>query len=57
MGVDRANGEAGHWFNAYYDGNKVYALDAQTGQILGWPPNMDIPGSPVTNWDYGVPKK
>jgi hypothetical protein len=56
VGVDRAGGVAGHWFNAYYDGKNVYAIDGQTGQILGWPPNMDAPGYPVTNWDYGVPK-
>ncbi|TEA08427.1 toxin glutamine deamidase domain-containing protein [Mycobacteroides salmoniphilum] len=55
IGVDRA-GEAGHWFNAYYDGSKVWAVDGQTNQILGWPPNMDLPGHPVTNWDMGVPK-
>jgi Papain fold toxin 1, glutamine deamidase len=56
VGVDRAGGVAGHWFNAYYDGHKVYAIDARTGQILDWPPNMDMPGYPVTNWDMGVPK-
>ncbi len=56
VGVDRAGGVAGHWFNAYYDGKNVYAIDGQTGQILGWPPNMDAPGYPVTNWDYGVTK-
>lgn len=55
VGVDRA-GAAGHWFNAYYDGTKVYAVDGQTGQILGWPPNMDFPGHPVTRWDMGVQK-
>ncbi len=56
IGVDRANGFAGHWFNAYYDGSRVYAVDGQTGQILGWPPNMDFPNGPVTAWDMGVPK-
>ena len=56
IGVDRANGFAGHWFNAYYDGSRVYAVDGQTGQILGWPPNMDFPNAPVTAWDMGVPK-
>jgi Papain fold toxin 1, glutamine deamidase len=55
IGVDRA-GAPGHWFNAYYDGNNVYAIDGQTGQILGWPPAMDMAGHPVTNWDYGVRK-
>ncbi|SHR63983.1 Uncharacterised protein [Mycobacteroides abscessus subsp. massiliense] len=56
IGVDRGNGFAGHWFNAYYDGAKVYAVDGQTGQVVGWPPHMDVPGGPVTNWDMGVPK-
>ncbi|MFL0292789.1 toxin glutamine deamidase domain-containing protein [Mycobacterium sp. SMC-18] len=56
VGVDRAGGVAGHWFNAYYDGKNVYAIDGQTGQVLGWPPNMDFPGYPVTNWDMGVRK-
>lgn len=55
IGVDRA-GAAGHWFNAYYDGTKVYAVDGQTGEIVGWPPNMDFPGRPVTQWDMGVQK-
>ncbi|MDT5066548.1 MAG: hypothetical protein QOK02_2703, partial [Mycobacterium sp.] len=54
VGVDRANGFAGHWFNAYYDGRNVYAIDGQTGEVLGWPPDMDLPQAPVTNWDMGV---
>lgn len=29
----------GHWFNAYYDGHSIRTLDAQTGQIYGWPPD------------------
>nr|WP_199345559.1 toxin glutamine deamidase domain-containing protein [Mycobacteroides chelonae] len=57
VGVDRAGDMAGHWFNAYYDGKKVWAVDGQTNEILGWPPDMDIPGHPVTNWDMGVPKE
>lgn len=28
---------AGHWFNAFYDGQKIYTLDGQLGQILEWP--------------------
>lgn len=55
IGVDRA-GAAGHWFNAYYDGTKVYAVDGQTGDVVGWPPNMDFPGHPVMQWDMGVQK-
>lgn len=57
VGVDRAGDMAGHWFNAYYDGKNVWAVDGQTNEILGWPPDMDIPGHPVTHWDMGVPKK
>ena len=30
--------QAGHWFNAYYDGNKVYTIDGQSGQVFDeWP--------------------
>jgi hypothetical protein len=29
--------QAGHWFNAFYDGNKVYTIDGQSGQIYDWP--------------------
>lgn len=36
IGIDRSEGP-GHWFNAYYDGEKVYALDGQTGTTEGWP--------------------
>ena len=56
VGVDRGNGFAGHWFNAYFDGTRVYAVDGQTGQIVGWPPDMDLPNGPVIAWDMGVPK-
>ena len=28
---------AGHWFNAYYDGEKIYTLDGQSGDVLDWP--------------------
>lgn len=27
----------GHWFNAYYDGKKVYCLDGQSGDVFDWP--------------------
>nr|WP_050549054.1 toxin glutamine deamidase domain-containing protein [Mycobacteroides abscessus] len=57
VGVDRSGDMAGHWFNAYYDGKNVYAIDGQTNEIIGWPPDMDMPGYPVTNWDMGVPRK
>ncbi|TGX96444.1 hypothetical protein E5357_16085 [Hominisplanchenecus murintestinalis] len=29
--------QAGHWFNAYYDGQNIYTIDGQSGQILEWP--------------------
>ena len=29
--------QAGHWFNAFYDGNKVYTIDGQCGEIFDWP--------------------
>lgn len=32
-GVNRA----GHWFNAYYDGDKIYTVDGQSGNIYDWP--------------------
>lgn len=38
VGIDRSEGP-GHWFNAYYDGERVYALDGQTGTTEGWPPD------------------
>lgn len=31
--------QSGHWFNAYYDGEKIYTVDGQPGLILGWPPD------------------
>jgi len=40
-GINRRlpNGQAisGHWFNVYYDGDKVYTLDGQSGEVLDWP--------------------
>lgn len=29
--------QAGHWFNAYYDGDQIYTIDGQSGRILNWP--------------------
>lgn len=29
--------QAGHWFNAYYDGQNIYTIDGQSGEILDWP--------------------
>ena len=36
LGINRHDG-AGHWFNAFYDGEKIYTLDGQTGKVLDWP--------------------
>ena len=27
----------GHWFNAFYDGEKIYTIDGQSGEIMDWP--------------------
>jgi hypothetical protein len=53
VGIDR-QATQGHWFNAYFDGDKVVAIDGQSGHILDWPPDYSFPGHPVTNWDAGV---
>ena len=45
VGINRANG-AGHWFNAFYDGEKIYTLDGQTGKIMDWPHDYGN----VTEW-------
>ncbi len=42
VGINRkptpwGQGQAGHWFNAYYDGKKIYTLDGQTGEVYDWP--------------------
>ena len=49
VGVDRSSGP-GHWFNAYFDGQDVHAIDGQTGQIHGWPPDY----GDVVFWDFSV---
>lgn len=54
IGIDRTFG-AGHWFNAYYDGERVVAIDGQSGKILDWPPEYGSPSNPVSNWDMGAP--
>lgn len=28
---------SGHWFNVFYDGNAIYTIDGQSGQIHGFP--------------------
>jgi hypothetical protein len=52
VGIDRAEGP-GHWFNAYYDGEKVVAIDGQTGETQDWPPDY----GDVTNWDISIRKE
>lgn len=52
VGVDRVEGP-GHWFNALcLDGNKVVALDGQTGEISDWPPDY----GDVAKWDMSIEK-
>lgn len=29
--------QAGHWFNAFYDGERIYTIDGQCGMIYEWP--------------------
>ena len=29
--------QSGHWFNAFYDGNRIYTVEGQSGNIYGWP--------------------
>lgn len=42
-GINRRlpNGQpiAGHWFNLFYDGEHVYTIDGQSGEVLGFPYN------------------
>ena len=49
VGIDRSTGD-GHWFNAYFDGTTVWAIDAQTGSRSPWPPNEPN----ATNWDASI---
>lgn len=51
VGIDRDCGCPGHWFNAFCDGEKVYAIDGQNATITDWPPDYDWPGAPVVKWD------
>ena len=42
VGINRFNPitgkpATGHWFNAYYNGKKIYTVDGQSGQIYEWP--------------------
>lgn len=48
VGIDRTDGP-GHWFNAYTpDGEHVYYVDGQTGEVTGWPPTEL---GDVAKWD------
>lgn len=38
--------QAGHWFNAYFDGSQIVTVDGQSGKITSWPPKY---GS-VASW-------
>jgi hypothetical protein len=29
--------QAGHWFNAYYDGQNIFTIDGQSGEVYDWP--------------------
>lgn len=53
IGIDRTIGP-GHWFNAYYDGERVVAIDGQSGEIHDWPPEYGSPNNPVNHWDMGA---
>ena len=53
VGIDRSFG-AGHWFNAYFDGDKVVAIDGQSNEVHDWPPNYGSSRNPVTYWDAGI---
>lgn len=49
VGVDRASG-AGHWFNAFFDGQDVHTIEGQGGCMNGWPPNYGN----VIYWDASI---
>jgi hypothetical protein len=50
IGIDRFFGP-GHWFVAYCpDGKHTYALDGQTGEIRGWPPDYGN----IRDWEMTV---
>ena len=52
IGIDRAEGRPGHWFNAACIDGKVVAIDGQSGEILDWPPDY----GDVVNWEMSVKK-
>lgn len=51
VGINRGptpNGtpQAGHWFNAFFDGENFHTIDGQSGEILDWPYDYGY----VTEW-------
>ncbi|MDR0883219.1 MAG: hypothetical protein LBN05_01200 [Oscillospiraceae bacterium] len=43
------DGTDGHAFNAYYNGDKVFAIDSQSGTVSEWPPKFD---KEVKSWSF-----
>lgn len=37
VGINRTGGRPGHWFNVFFDGEKIYTIDGQSGNILNFP--------------------
>lgn len=41
VGINRKGGlfspASGHWFNAFFDGEKIFTLDGQSGEVFDWP--------------------
>ena len=50
IGIDRAFGFPGHWFNAACIDGKVVVIEGQDGTISGWPPDY----GDVVNWEMGL---
>lgn len=51
VGINRAPApdgtfQAGHWFNAFFDGENFHTIDGQSGEILEWPHDY----CDVTEW-------
>lgn len=51
VGIDRSYGQPGHWFNAFFDGSEVYAIDGQINDIFLWPPDYG-----AVHWDVSIPE-
>lgn len=51
VGIDRT--DSGHWFNVYFDGERVLALDAQPNpvRVLTFPPDYEVD---VVLWDVSI---